>query len=417
MHDARRRRNSLLFVVSSMAVGGPQKSLLGLLERLDPQVHDVSLLVLDPYQDSFAGLVPDHVTVLQTPPIVTAATLPKGRTKWAIREIVTHMLLTGRWVRFVNLVGIVLRGLVTREPSQRLRQRAWAALAPALPGIRGSYDSAIGVLGLSTYALVDLVHAQHKYHWVRSDSRVLNRDESIEAQYFSHLTGALAVSQSCKDIFAEMYPSMRERTRVYKNDIPTSLQRPDPLTRWPDSESRSLKILTVTRLDPLKGLDLAVEACARLDEAGVPVSWVVLGGGPEELTLRQLVEDSGQDRRFHILGTVFDTSSYLDQADVYVHPSRAEGRSNAVEEARARGKAIIATAYPTVADQVLDGVDGIVCGLNGKDLAAAIAQIAADTRLRGRLGATAAASYVLEREDPNWLFSHMARGVVPEISR
>lgn len=416
MPDLTARRSEIAIVVSSMAVGGPQKSLLGLLERIDPDLHHVHLFVLDPAKDSLAPFVPDHITLLPTPPVVTAATLPRGRAAWALRKLFQHLCRAHRWIPLLRLVSAVTWGALSRAPGQQVRQRVWSTVGPILPSVPGRFDAALGVLGLSTYAAVDLVQARHKYHWVRSDSRILDRDHDLEKRYFGHLSGALAVSPTVDEIFTEIFPELRGRTRVYKNDIPTRLQLASDSLEWPAANLGTLKLLTVTRLDPLKGLDLAVEACAQLEELGLAVSWVVLGSGTEEANLRRLVTSRGQDERFHLIGTVLDTSAYLALADIYVHPSRTEGRSNAVEEARARGKAIIATSYPTVVDQVTDGVNGLVCEINAHSLTAAIARLGNDSLLRARIGAAAAKAYESERDDPNWLLVHLARGNVPQRS-
>ena len=407
-------RMRLLFVVSSMEVGGPQKSLLGLLERLDTRRYEVSLLVLDPFKNSLLPFVARQVALIETPDVITAATLPKGRMVWALRCLLSHLIREGHPRLALSMPLMLVRAALAREAGQRVRQRVWACIGHALPKVDGAFQAAVGILGLSTYAVVDLVAADHKYHWVRSDSRILGRDESIEARYFAELDGALSVSTTCEDVFVEMYPQMIGRTRVYKNDIPTTLA--PTLVQWPSAGAGSTKVLTVNRLDPLKGLDLAIAACALLTARGVDVSWLVLGDGPERRALEERVAAVRQVGRFTFGGTVFDTTPFLDQADVYVHPSRTEGRSNAVEEARARGKAILATRYATVGDQIADGTDGLVCDLDSVSLADAIERLAGDPRLRSDLGAAAAAAYADERDDPNWLFEHLVDGVVPQGS-
>ena len=404
----------MLIVVSSLAVGGPQKSLIGLLQRLEAERFDVSVLVLDPAKDQLSDFLPSTVNLLDTHQCLTAATLPKGRLLWALRTLVTYLIRKRHPLLALLMLWTMIRAALAREATPRVRQRVWACVGPALPKVEGAFDVAIGILGLSTYAVVDLVTADHKYHWVRSDSRILGRDEAIEAGYFAHLDGALSVSTTCEDIFVEMYPEMNGRTYVYKNDIP---QMVPTQGSWPPARAGAIKLLTVTRLDPLKGLDLAIDACALLTARGVVVSWLVLGDGIERDALEKRVEEAGQADRIVLGGAVFDTTVYLDQADIYVHPSRTEGRSNAVEEARARGKAILATRYATVADQIADGRDGLVCEIDSRSLADAIERLASTPALRSDLGAEAARGYIGERDDPNWLFEHLADGVVPQATK
>ena len=91
-----------------------------------------------------------------------------------------------------------------------------------------------------------------------------------------------------------------------------------------------------------------------------------------------------------------------------MHPSLAEGRSNAVEEARASGLAIVATDYPTVAGQVTDGETGLVCETDPHALARAVRRVLEDPSLARQLGDAARSSYETETDDAMglvaWLF-------------
>lgn len=404
------RRRTLLVVVSSLGVGGPQKSLMGLLQRLDTNRFEVSLMVLDPQKDALRDMVPRHVSLLGPDEVVTAATLPRSRFVGAARSVLRYLCGEGRYALAIRFVAIMCWGLASRTPGQRLRQRVWLCVGNALPRVPGKFDLAVGILGLSTYAVVDLVDARYKYHWIRSDTRVLDRDERIEQVYFSRLQGALSVSPMCAEIFMDIYPSMRGRVRVYRNDIPAG--PPSEQLIWPSTSSTVLKVLTVTRLVPLKGLDLALATAVELRARGRNVSWLVLGDGPERSELIRQIRAHDLDLDFVLLGNVRETAPYLELADIYVHPSRAEGRSNAVEEARAAGKAIVATNYPTVADQVRAGVDGLVCAMDALALTEAIEKLADDTGLRKRLGSAAQSSYRAQREDSNRLFEQLATGQI-----
>lgn len=54
---------------------------------------------------------------------------------------------------------------------------------------------------------------------------------------------------------------------------------------------------------------------------------------------------------------------------MYVQPSRYEGKSIAIDEAKILQKPIITTNYPTAKDQISNGVDGIICEINPIEIA------------------------------------------------
>ncbi len=395
----------LLFVVSSLSMGGPQKSLIALLQRLDPNQFSVSLIVLDPSRAELRSFVPAHVSIIETPSIWSSATLPKSSWCRAVGSLLHSLPTSLRWKLAITL----LHSGIKRLPGQQIRQRAWKVIGPHLPKIEQEFDIAVGILGLSTYAVVDLIRADHKFHWVRSDSSMLNRDQSLEDEYFSSLSGAIAVSPQVARIYEEMYPRMEHRVRVYKNDVLPPSQ--ESVAKDGESDQlAALSLLTIARLDPLKGIDIAIGACHRLLEMGWNVNWTVLGDGPERSRLEELIRKRGLEEVFTLPGVVFDVQEELFASDIYVHPSRVEGRSNAVEEARGAGKAIVAVRYSTVTDQVEDGIDGLVCDIDSESLAITIAKLAHDPVLRSELGQEAARRYMQEREDPNRMIHSLLEG-------
>ena len=403
------RTRRILIIVSSMAIGGPQKSLIGLLERIDTKSLAVDLMLLNGLPGALSPSLPPHVRVLHTPPEVAAATLPRNDFARSLRVL----LFAVRLRTLPALMWELVKGVLRRDGWQTVRQRVWRAVRADLPRLPEHYEAAFGILGLSTYAVVDLVDAEFKYHWIRSDTRMLQRDEEIDAEYYRQLTGAVSVSAQCSDIFQEMYPSTHGRVVVYKNDIPLRL-RSGGAEELPEfSRMASHMLLTVSRLDRLKGIDLAIRACAELVARGHRVCWVVAGEGPEREKLEQLVQRHDLAEFFLLPGSILDMGPYLEVADVYVHPSRAEGRSNAVEEARAQGLPIVATAYETVAGQVEDGVTGIVCEIDSGGIADAIERVLVDPGLRVRLGEAAKRAYASEVCDPNALMNCLSRGVLP----
>ena len=61
-----------------------------------------------------------------------------------------------------------------------------------------------------------------------------------------------------------------------------------------------------------------------------------------------------------LLGKKENPYPYIKACDIYVQPSRYEGKSITVREAQILCKPVIVTNYPTASSQVQDGVDGII---------------------------------------------------------
>jgi glycosyltransferase involved in cell wall biosynthesis len=114
-------------------------------------------------------------------------------------------------------------------------------------------------------------------------------------------------------------------------------------------EGRPL-IAAVSRLSPEKGLDLLIEAVARLSAAGRPVSLAIAGDGQERTALERQAETLGIGDRVHFLGMVQNVTSLYSQVDAVVLPSRPgrEGLPNVLLEAMRADAPVVATAAGSV---------------------------------------------------------------------
>ena len=103
-------------------------------------------------------------------------------------------------------------------------------------------------------------------------------------------------------------------------------------------------IVCVSRLSHEKGIDTLIDAVARIDDASLQV--YVVGDGAERASLSARVAKAGIERRFTFALTRphDEIPRWLAAADVVALPSRAEGMPNAVLEALASGRPVVATA-------------------------------------------------------------------------
>lgn len=117
----------------------------------------------------------------------------------------------------------------------------------------------------------------------------------------------------------------------------------------------------------------------------------LVGDGPERPALERQVRDRRLAERVRFMGYRSDPQTFLQQAAVFVLPSRFEGMPNALLEAMAAGLAVVVTdASPGPLEVVDDGVTGLVVPSEAPQaLAAALERLAVDPALRARLGAAA----------------------------
>ena len=136
--------------------------------------------------------------------------------------------------------------------------------------------------------------------------------------------------------------------------------------------------LAVCRLEPQKGVDVAVEALADVPNT----RFIVLGEGSERAQLERRAAELGV--RLSLPGRVPDVAAWLRRADVLVHPVRWEGFGLALLEAMLASLPVVATAVSSIPEIVVDGETGVLVPPEDPEaLAAAINRVLDNP---GRLG-------------------------------
>ena len=134
------------------------------------------------------------------------------------------------------------------------------------------------------------------------------------------------------------------------------------------ADAKGLKLLTVGRLHFQKGIDLAVGAAKLLKEAGIPFLWLVAGEGAQRAELQKMIDEGGLSQYFQLLGSRENPYAYMAKCDMMVQPSRVEGKSIVLDEAKILCKPIVVTNYATVRDAVVHGQTGWIVDMDARGI-------------------------------------------------
>lgn len=137
-------------------------------------------------------------------------------------------------------------------------------------------------------------------------------------------------------------------------------------------------LLSVGRFCDAKNFDNVPDICRRLVEDGLDVKWYLIGYGGDEALIRRRIDEAGMQERVVILGKKDNPYPYMRACDLYVQPSRYEGKAVTVREAQLLGKPVVITSYATSASQLDDGVDGVIVPMDNAGCAAGIAETLRD---------------------------------------
>jgi glycosyltransferase involved in cell wall biosynthesis len=123
-------------------------------------------------------------------------------------------------------------------------------------------------------------------------------------------------------------------------------------------EADAQVLLAISRLEPQKGLDVAVRALPRIRASHPKAVLVVLGAGPQRAELSALAREL--EVPVHLLGRVPDVAAWLRRAELLVHPARWEGFGLALLEAMLASKPVVATNVSSIPEIVSDGETGLL---------------------------------------------------------
>jgi len=147
------------------------------------------------------------------------------------------------------------------------------------------------------------------------------------------------------------------------------------------------QILGIGSLLQYKRWDRLVETAARMRDAGLETSVKIIGEGPSRPGLEALIAEKRLGNSFVLAGHTTDVPAALAACSFVVHVSDTEGTPNAVVEAMAAGRAVVATDVGDVRHHVIDGETGFVVPREDSDaLFDRIRRLVTDRDLAVRLG-------------------------------
>ncbi len=180
---------------------------------------------------------------------------------------------------------------------------------------------------------------------------------------------------------------IEESTGLPADSISTIYHGVPDVGREPVERPSTPTLLTVARHDPVKGVDVALDALALV---APPTGLVLIGEGSETETLQRRCTELALSDRVEFRQLPWDTGRAADLMwafDALLLPSRLEGFPVTIAEAMLAGIPVIATDVGSVREAVLPGETGwIVPSEDPAALALAIEELVADPARARRMG-------------------------------
>lgn len=353
-------KKRIFIAVQYLEIGGAERSLVEMLRAVDYERCDIDLFVYR-HSGELMDKLPAKMNLQPEIPAYRSLTIP-------IKEAVAK----GHW--FVAL-GRLLAKWKAKLNERKVRSKESIVIfqyvanytTPFLPSLKkfGRYDLAISYL--TPHNIVrDKVEANEKWAWVHTDYSYVGVDVEAELPVWATYDRIATVSEDVAKSFIGIFPSLKEKIFVFENILSEKTVREQANLNQNASDLNDIqrfegiKLCSVGRFSYAKAFDRAVEICRLLVDSGISLRWYLIGYGGDEPLIRQAIIRFGMEGHFIILGKKSNPYPYMAACDIYVQPSRYEGKAVTVREAQILCKPVVITAYNTAHSQLKDGIDGAI---------------------------------------------------------
>lgn len=367
-------KKEILFVINTLGHAGAEMAVLELMNRFDPERFKISLYVLLA-QGELADRLPEHVRLLNKRYRNISVLSRAGHKN--LRKTVFHAALKNangiRLLPYMIKNGVIMIRKHHFQPEKLL----WRVVSDGAQRPKKQYDLAVAYLeGGSAYYVAEHVKAKKKAAFIHVDYERAGYTRQLDQCCYTQFDRIFAVSEEVKRHFLRIYPECKPYTKVFHNFInQDEIIKKSAKPGGFQDDFTGIRLLTVGRLTYQKAYDVAVDAMGFLKKRGIQARWYVLGEGPQRKILENRIAQAGLQEDFLLLGAVQNPYPYYAQAGIYIHATRFEGKSIAIQEAQTLGCIIVASDSSGNREQIENGKDGILCELEAEKIAESIIEI------------------------------------------
>ena len=331
----------ILFVASSLSIGGMERVLVDIANSLVGDHYDVSIITYaESARENFIGELDKRISFVYKPPRV-----------FSFRKKMPYIHRYYRPDKWETRCSP--RALYRYYVDKKVKYDVEIAFCrgPAVKIISGSSNK-----------------QSKKYTWVHNDYRLVDPktitkyfgDFDLAKKAYEKFDRIIAVSDEARRSFVETigYP---EKTSTIYNMVDVEQINRKSLVPSPRNKN-CFTVISVARLIDAKGYETLLRAVKRLNDEHLQFElWLVGSGnnGPCELRLRKYAEDNNLTNVV-FLGRQLNPYVFMKQADVYICSSWREGFSISVAEALACGLPVISTSCTGPTEILDNGKYGIL---------------------------------------------------------
>lgn len=363
-----------IFIFShAMEIGGAERALLGFLDSVDYSKYDIDLFLLR-HSGELLDLIPNEVNLLPEIPQYRAVMLPMVS---ALKDGQIKVVL-GRLVGKIKAKNYSIKH--SAQASAVAIDYSHKYVVDSLPKINDkNYDCAISFL-TPHYIVSKKVNADKKIAWIHTDYSTVSVDIESELKMWSQYDYIASISNDVTNAFLVKFPSLEDKIVLIENILSKDFieKQSNLFDVSGKMQSDLIKFLSVGRFCEAKNFDNVPEIASLIKAKGIDFKWYIIGYGSDEALIKSKIAEYNISDTVIILGKKDNPYPYIKACDIYVQPSRYEGKCVAVREAQILDKPVVITNYTTAQSQLNDGFDGAIVPMDNAGCANALADFILD---------------------------------------
>lgn len=347
-------KKKVLIIMPYLECGGVESTLLSLLDVLDLEKVEITLLLLEK-RGTFIEKIPDYIRIKT----INIPEKEQGIFYGKKKRLFSYLKSGKLW----KIPGFILysynKGL---SEDRDLNATYFRKISKSIPMLEEEYDLAIDYFGYATFTtfyLAEKVNAKKKVTWLHS---ICSRfqPQAFE-EWYKKMDLIFACSQMVKNDFESIFPTIKTVKLFYNIINPQLIREKSEFAGGFQDQFPGIRILTAGRICHEKGIDIAAQAYNLLKNDGYNIRWYVMGSGSDE-DKKKVVNsiDTSHRSDFIFLGIKENPYIYMKQCDIYVQPSRFEGYCTTTNEARILGCPIVMTNVSGAEEQLENEKTGLI---------------------------------------------------------
>lgn len=348
-------KKKIIFVTKALWVGGIETALVNLLNYLDYDKYEVTLLVLKAELEMLGQIHPKcRALIVDRDKTISFEAQYKYKKLYHLTEQTENPSMLHKMMMWsVPIIRWVENRLYIRYVRKCMDDEKFETAV--------IYSDVVGEIALRA-----IKSDQYLMFYHHGAMRHMYHDEIA----YKKCKNIVAVSENLAAALREFNPKYKDKVVAIHNLTDVNGIREKAMKPSEEKfDSTKFHIVSVGRISREKGMDIAVRACAELVKNGhTDICWWIIGNGPAMHEVKETVAELHMEKYVIMAGMKINPYPYIRQADLYVQPSRFEAFGLTIIEAMILGKPVIATNSMGACEIIDDGKNGLLCEADAKQM-------------------------------------------------